>query len=61
MTTKYDWVQRGHALAPEGNKNPRSIVIVARDGGIFLEMYVKGYLMGQALADAIERYGPRKR
>lgn len=55
----YDWIQRGHILASEDKKDPN--IILSQYDGRLLKMYVEKQLIGQALVDAIELFGPRKK
>ncbi len=61
MKTLYDWhpEKRGWLLMPQGSASIRHSVIVSGLCGhdVFLEMYERGHLTGQALVGAIARYG----
>ena len=61
MGTVYDWhpEKRGWLLMPQGSASIRHSVVLGGLCGhdVFLEMYERGHLTGQALADAMARYG----
>ena len=65
MKTLYDWhpEKRGWLLMPQGSTLLRQGVVLSELCGhdVFLEMYERGHLTGQALVDAIARYGAEKK